>query len=347
MRTIQTIAALTCLLAASFASPAVLAQETLYIGGSGGSKQVALEKRLAPDFEAATGAKVVYVPASSSDTLAKLIAQKGRQDLSLIWIDSSVMREAVKLDLCAPLPQGPVMSDIYPVARMNGGKSIGTGFYATGLAYNTEVFAKNGWAAPTSWKDLGDPKFKGKITVAPFSSFGVEALVMVAKALGGSEANIEPGFKFMSEKVAPNVFTWDGNSANVARMLQTGEAALTVFPNTRVSTLIGQGAPVKFADLKEGSEQAMVTACVINGAPQQKLAERFLMESLLSPKAQLALAEAEGYGPVNSKVEFPPELAAKVIYGPEQVDKLVPVDWEAVNKQREAWRKRWDREVER
>lgn len=73
MRTIQTIAALTCLLAASFASPAVLAQETLYIGGSGGSKQVALEKRLAPDFEAATGAKVVYV-------LSKLKRHFGQTD---------------------------------------------------------------------------------------------------------------------------------------------------------------------------------------------------------------------------------------------------------------------------
>src|SRR5690606_24689659 len=153
-------------------------------------------------------------------TVAKLIAQKGRQDLSLIWIDSSVMREAVRLDLCAPLPHGEVMNDIYPLARMEGGKSIGTGVYATGIAYNTEVFAKNGWPAPTSWKDLGDPKFKGKLTVGPFSGFGVEALVMVAKALGGSETSIEPGFKFMSEKVAPNVLAWDGNSANVARMLQ-------------------------------------------------------------------------------------------------------------------------------
>lgn len=347
MRTFQTTATLTSLLAASLVSPAALAQETLYIGGSGGSKQVALEKRLAPDFEAATGAEVVYVPASSSDTLAKLIAQKGRQDLSLIWIDSSVMREAVKLDLCAPLPQGPIMNDIYPVAHMEGEKSIGTGFYATGLAYNTEVFAKNGWAPPTSWKDLGDPKLKGKVTVAPFSGFGVEALVMVAKALGGSEANIEPGFKFMSEKVAPNVFTWDGNNANVAQMLQTGEAALAVFSNTRVSSLAGQGAPVRFADLREGSEQAMVTACVVNGAPQQKLAERFLMESLLSPQAQVALAEAEGYGPTNSKVELAPELAAKVIYGLDQVNKLVPVDWQAVNERRDEWRKRWDREVER
>lgn len=346
MKSIRQALKLASLLAATLASSAVLSQETLYIGGSGGSKQIALEKQLVPPFSAATGAKVVYVPASSSDTLAKLIAQKGRQDLSLIWIDSSIMREAVKLDLCAPLPQGDVMNDIYPLARMEGGKSIGTGFYATGIAYNTEVFAKNGWSAPTSWKDLGDPKFKGKLTVGPFSGFGVEVLVMVAKALGGSETNIEPGFKFMSQKVAPNVLAWDGNSANVARMLQTGEAALTVFSNTRVSTLAAQGAPVRFAELKEGSEQAMVTACVINGGPQQKLAERFLLE-MLSPKAQEVLAKAEGYGPVNSKAKFPQELAAKVIYGPEQVNKLVPVDWDAVNRQRDVWRKRWDREVER
>ncbi|RUV97439.1 MAG: ABC transporter substrate-binding protein [Mesorhizobium sp.] len=335
------------MIATIIAPSAVIAQETLYIGGSGGSKQVTLEEQLVPAFESRTGANVVYVPASSSDTLAKVIAQKGNQDLSLLWIDSSVMLQAIDLDLCAPLPQDPVINDIYPPARMDGGTAIGTGFYATGLAYNTEVFAKNGWDAPTSWNDLGDSKYKGKVTIGPFAGFGVEALVMVAKANGGSEANIEPGFKAFSEKIASNVFAWEGNNSNVSQMLQTGEAALAVWSDTRTMYLADQGAPVKFAVLKEGAEQAMTAACVVKGAPQQELAERFLIESLLSPEGQVAMAESAGYGPTNSKVKLEPELAAKVIYGLDQVKKLVPTDWLAVNKQREDWTKRWNREVER
>ena len=31
----------------------------------------------------------------------------------------------------------------------------------TGLAYNAKMFKEKGWAAPTSWMDLADPKFKG------------------------------------------------------------------------------------------------------------------------------------------------------------------------------------------
>jgi len=345
MKTTAIIARTSTVLATLLVPYAVSAAETLYIGGPGGSYQKAIEEKLIPAFEAKTGAKVVYVPGSSSDTLAKLIAQKGKQDLSIIAIDSSVMRQAVNQDLCAALPDSLVVKDLYPAARMEGNKSVGTGFYAVGLGYNKDVFAKNGWAAPTSWKDLGDPKFKGKVSMGPFSGYGVEALVLVAKANGGSERDIDPGFKFMSEKVAPNVFAWEGNQANLAQMFQTGEAALIVWGNTRVIPVADQGAPVAFVIPKEGAEQAMNAACVVNGGPQAKLGGQ-LLEYFLSPEAQTIMAESSGYGPTNSKVKLKPELAAKVIYGPEQVNSLLPTDWPYVNTQRDAWAKRWNREIE-
>ncbi|XNO40685.1 ABC transporter substrate-binding protein (plasmid) [Sinorhizobium meliloti] len=345
MRNIQTIAALAGLLAAPLVPSAVQAQETLYIAGPGGGKQEAIEKVLFPIFEAKTGAKVVYVPGGSSATLAKLIAQKGNQDLSLVIMDSSVMRQAVQQELCAPLPNLPVLNDLYPEARMKGDRSIGDGFYAVGLVYNTKVFEENGWEAPTSWNDLGDPKYRGKVAIGPISGYGIEALVMVAKANGGSEINIEPGFEVFSEKIAPNVFAWENNNANLAQMLQTGEAALSVWNNTRAGILMDQGAPVEFVIPKEGGEMAMSSECVVNGAPQPELAARFL-EIALSPEGQIAVANSSGYGPVNNKVDLEPELAAKVV-GPDQLKKLVPTAWDVVNEQRDKWTQRWNREVER
>lgn len=345
MKKSTTITATSTVLAALLAGYSASAGETLYFGGPGGSLQKVIEEKLAPIFEAKTGGKLVYVPGSSADTLAKLIAQKGKQDMSIINIDSSVMRQAVNQDLCTPLPQSPLMKDVYPEAKMEGDKSIGTGFYAVGLGYNKAVFAKNGWAAPTSWKDLGDPKFKGKVSMGPFSGYGIEALVMAAKANGGSERDIDPGFKFMSEKVAPNVLAWEGNQANLAQMFQTGEAALIVWGNTRVIAVADQGAPVEFVIPKEGAEQAMNVACIINGGPQPQLAAQML-DLFLSPEGQTIMAEATGFGPTNGKVELKPEIAQKVIYGPEQVKSLLPTDWPYVNTQRDAWAKRWNREIE-
>ncbi len=218
------------------------------------------------------------------------------------------MRQAVQLDICADLPKSLIFDDLYPTAALPGGKAVGYGFYGTGLGYNKEVFAKNGWAAPTSWKDLEDPKYKGVVSIGPISGYGIEALLMLNRANGGNETNIEPGFQAMAEKVAPNVMAWEASPATLGQMMLSGEAALVVWGSIRVQPLIDQGAPVGFVYPKEGALQAMGAACVIKGGSQSKLAEQFL-ETLLSPDAQTNIAKLSGWGPANSKVKLDPDVA--------------------------------------
>ena len=40
-----------------------------------------------PSFEEESGAKIVYVPGNSTDTLAKLQAQKSKQELDVVFLD--------------------------------------------------------------------------------------------------------------------------------------------------------------------------------------------------------------------------------------------------------------------
>ncbi len=96
---------------------------------------------------------------------------------------------------------------------------------------------------------------------------------------------------------------------------------------------------------KEGAAAGLVTACVVNGAPQPKLA-RALLEEILSPGGQTVLAQVTGFGPTNSKVRLEPEVAKKVVYG-DQANALVPLNWAVINRDRPEWAKRWNREVER
>jgi len=325
---------------------AASAAETLYVGGNGGSVQKAFEQNIIPSFEAKTGAKVVYVPGNSTDILAKLVAQKGKQDMSLALIDDGPMQQAMEQGLCAPMELSGPIKDLYPNAYMAGGKAVGFGFYATGLGYNTAVFAKNGWKAPTSWMDLADPKFKGKVSIGSIPSYGMLALVMMARANGGSETNIEPGFDVMSKKVAPNVLAWESSPANMAQMLQSGEAALVAWGNLRVQAVADQGAPVAFVFPKEGAMLGMYAACVISGAPQPKLA-RLFMEETVQPASQVLLAKAAGIGPTNRNTKLEPDLAKKVVYGADQANALIPIDWSTINLRRAEWTKRWNREVER
>jgi putative spermidine/putrescine transport system substrate-binding protein len=193
---ISVLSAAVLALSAGFAS----AQTTLYVGGSGGSTEKLFKEKIIPPFEAKTGSKVVYIAGNSTDILAKLQAQKAKQEMSLAIIDDGPMYQAVGQGLCSKVEEAGTVKELYPNARMIGDKSVGIAYIATGLAYNKDIFAKNGWPAPTSWQDLTDPKYKGKVVIPPITNgYGLLTLVMMARLSGGSEAKMDPGFEVMAK----------------------------------------------------------------------------------------------------------------------------------------------------
>ncbi|WP_235837854.1 ABC transporter substrate-binding protein [Chitinasiproducens palmae] len=337
-----------CAVSLGFAATVAHADSTLYVGGYGGSMEKLFKEKLIPRFEKQEpGVKVLYVAGNSTDILAKLQAQKGHQELSVAIIDDGPMFQAVGQGLCAPLEQAGAIKDVYPLARMPGDRSIGVGVLATGLAYNKEVFAKHGWAPPTSWQDLADPKYRQKVVIPPISNgYGLLTLLMMARLNGGGESNIEPGFQVMTKKVAPNVLTWEPSPGKMAQMLQTGDAALAVWGNGRVQDVINQGAPVGFVYPKEGAVALMSAACPVAGAPQPQAAQHFV-QFLVSPDAQTLLAQDAGFGPVNKTVKLPAAVSAKVVSGPDKVNALIAPDYNVINAKRAEWTSRWDRSVER
>jgi putative spermidine/putrescine transport system substrate-binding protein len=319
---------------------------TLYVGGYGGSTEMLFKEKIIPPFEARTHSKVVYVPGNSTDTVAKLQAQKGKQELSVALVDDGPMYQAIGLGLCTKIADSPVLKDVYEIARL-GENAVGMGFVATGLAYNKQVFQKNGWPAPTSWNDLANPKYQKKVVIPPIANgYGLLALVMMARIGGGGEARIDPGFDTFISQIAPNVLAFEASPGKMAEMLQTGEAALAVWGSGRVQAVIDQGAPVEFVYPKEGAVALLMAACPVAGAPQAELAQEFIRH-ILHPEIQAMLAAGQGAGPVNRKTELSKAVADKVPFGPERVGKLVAVDYKIINAKRPEWTQRWNRTVER
>jgi putative spermidine/putrescine transport system substrate-binding protein len=76
----------------ALAPSAVLAQQkTLYVAGYGGSFEKTIRDEVIPAFEKANGIKVEYVAGNSTDTLAKLQAQKGNQQIDVAIVDDGPM----------------------------------------------------------------------------------------------------------------------------------------------------------------------------------------------------------------------------------------------------------------
>ncbi|UUP19674.1 ABC transporter substrate-binding protein [Nitratireductor thuwali] len=323
------------------------AEEVLYLAAYGGSSETVLREMILPPFEEEYDVRVKYVAGASTNNLARLQAQRNNPEIDVAILDDGPMQQAVGLGLCAPIAEAPILDEIYDLAKQNGdGKSIGVGIVATGIAYNTDVFGAEGWPAPASWLDLADPRFKGRLTVpAITNTYGLHTLLAINSIKGGDLENIDPGFSFISEHIAPSVRSFETSSSKISELFQTGEVAVGVWGSGRVASLAAAGFPIELVQPREGAMALLTTICPVEGSDQPEL-QQTLIQHFLSPQVQAILAQHKGWGPTNKTVDLPEAVAEMVPYGPDAVEKLVSVDWASVNENRSEWTRRWTREVE-
>lgn len=340
---------LAALLATLLPAAGALAQtKTLYIGMNGGNMERAYTQHVFPAFEKATGAKVVVVPGTSSDILAKAQANKARPQMHVMFLDDGIMARAIGMGLCEKQRASADLEQLYPAARFKDDMASGVSLGMTGLAYNEKMFKEQGWPAPTSWMDLADARYKGKVVFQsmPSSSFGLHGFLMFNRIQGGNDQNVDPGFAAWGKTIGPNVLEYIPSSAKISEMVQTGEAAIFPLTPTAVAALKDKGIPVEYAQPKEGSVVLTVGQCVIAGNSEPELAQQ-LAQHLLSPQAQAAALEHGNQLPTNPKAPVTGAAAAQVAKINEWMKNAVTVDWDAINANRPAWNARWNKTVER
>ena len=343
-------AAFTAVAAAALAATgATVAQtKTIYIGMNGGTMEKAYTQYVFPAFEKANNVKVVVVPGTSSDILAKAQANKDRPQMHVMFLDDGVMIRAIGMGLCEKQRPSAALAEIYPAARFKGDMASGVSLGMTGLAYNAKMFKEKGWAPPTSWMDLADPKFKGKVVFqsASASSFGLHGFLMFNRIQGGNEKNVEPGFKAWPTTIGPNVLEYIPSSAKISEMVQTNEAAVFPLTPTVVAAMKTKGIPVEYANPKEGSVVLIVGQCVIANNSEPELAQK-LTEFLLSPLAQANVLQYGSQIPTNPKAPVVGEGVAQVAAINGYMKTAITVDWESINANRPAWNARWNKTIER
>lgn len=323
-------------------------QTTLYIGMNGGDMERAFTQHVFPPFEKEHGVKVVVVPGTSADVLAKAQAYKDNPQMHVMFLDDGVMYRAISMGLCEKLNPSEELSQLYPNARMKDDMAAAVDMGLTGVAYNTKMFADNGWAPPTSWADFADPKYKGKVVMQsmPSSSYGLHAFLMFNRIQGGTEQDVTPGFDKWNDSIGVNVLEYISNSSKISEMVQTGEAGIFPLTFTSVARLADRGQPFGFVAPKEGSVLLSVGECVIAGNSQPKLAQE-LARYLLSSQAQELALQHSGNVPSNPNAKGGDAAQQKYLEDfKAAVDKAVVLDWDQINQQRPEWNTRWNRTVE-
>lgn len=335
--------ALSLTLAALLAAGGAQAQEINVIGFSGVFADN-YQKFIIEPFEAAhPGITVNYQPSrNSAETLALLMRQARNPTIDVALIDVSVAIKANESDLFAQLDEGavPNLADQPDWARIDDDRTIAFSQDNLTILYNTQTVAE----PPTSWGDLADPKYKGRIAAKLGDTRGVTMLPILTRMAGGDyKESIDPGIEAM-KAFAPNVLTWEP-APDCYAVVQSGEVDLSICWNGRSQFLhdtqggiIGVSAPV------EGSIGQTNTINLIEGSANAEAAQAFI-DYALSAEAQTVFAEQSFYGPVNTKVELSPEVATRIYGSPEAQAAQMTLDWPWVADVYAQWIQRINREV--
>ena len=323
------------------------AEPTLYLGMNGGTMERLYADKVLPVFEKANNVKVVIVPGTSADILAKVQASKGNPQMHVKFLDDGIMYRAIAMGLCDKLEDSPTLAQIPAKGRIKE-QAVAVSLGVTGLAYNTRLFKEKGWNAPTSWMDMADPRFKDKLVFQSMASstFGLHGFLMFNRIQGGSETDVEPGFKAWPDTVGRNVLEYIPSSAKISEMLQTDEAAMFPLTPTQVTALKLKGMPVEYAQPKEGAVVLNVAECAIANNTQPELAQK-LAAFLLTPEAQAAALEDGDQIPSNPNTPTTDKTRGQVEAMKQYLTTAIAIDWDQVNEQRPAWNARWNRSIER
>jgi iron(III) transport system substrate-binding protein len=219
-----------------------------------------------PDVE------VVWVRDSTGVITARFLAEKDnpRADMVMGLAASSLLMFETAGLLQEYKPKGA--DDLKPAFRDDKPPYTWTGMdaYLGVVCFNTAEAGKEKVATPSSWKDLLDPKFKGKIVMPHPASSGTGYLMVAGWLQSMGE---EAGWKFM-----------DGLHDNIAAYLHSGSApCVQAAKGERVAGLAldmrgasekTKGAPIEVIIPKEGTGWEEEATAIVKGTKNLEAAKK-------------------------------------------------------------------------
>ncbi len=228
------------------------------------------------------------------------------------------------------------LADIVPAARIGDyfGSFCILGF---GLLWNSKEAAK-----PASFQDLWKPEYKGRIAIPSYCWYGVYWLHAMNKILGGSEDDVTPAIKAISQLVRERGAVLLENNDHAVKLIKSGDVIMAPYWNGSTARLKAGGLPVEF-EYVPGTLAFGSGFVIPKGGTTGGLAQEFVARTL-DPANQVKFSILSQYPPAHAKAVLPEEH--KSIALPAGADKnFAQLDWAKINKGRDANLERWNQQV--
>jgi putative spermidine/putrescine transport system substrate-binding protein len=316
------------------------AQE-LVLGTFGGGFADNVKACYSDVFEKETGAKVIPKLANSAQHAAAVRATAGQSDMDLVFADDAfavqmanegllVQLDRTKLTNAPEIIDGAWGKDDTYVAAMLG---------ATTIIYNKDKIT----TPPTSWNDLFDEKYKGRVAIGDVSgTSGWQFLAAVNKMAGGTNDDITPGIEKIKPLAKDAVLLYT-QADQVVALFERGEIDIAVWYPDRAGVQTKNGLPLAAAYPAEGAVGIRPTISIPKGTKNEALALKFI-DTLLDADNQKCFSERQFIGSVNKNVTLSDEVSAIVPVGA-ALEKMLFLDPNEMATKLPEWTRRWQREV--
>ena len=288
----MTVLALLALLSLLLTGPAA-AQGTLTLYTSESLDKV---NEMKADFEKRQPGTTVNIYRSGTQVvIGKLQAeiQAGAVQADLVWMaDIDFFAQLARKHLLVPYT--PPEAERAPAKfRYEGGR-----YHEVRLIFNTVGFnTLRLKERPTSWKDLADPRYKGKVGMAsPFYSGAAFS------TLGTLVPHPAFGWEFF-RRLKDNAVVVEQSNGTVAQKLATGEFVVASVVDFFLRDMKAKGSPVDHVWPREGAILIPTPVGIVQGARNVPAAQAFL-RYLYSADGQRLFVQ-QGYVPVLPGIEGP------------------------------------------
>lgn len=340
MKSYSALAAATAVAAlVSAANPA--AADELVLGSFGGSFADNVTACYVEPFKAATGADVVMKLGSSSQHAASVRATAGQSDMDVVFADDAFAVQMANEGLLVPLDRAKLSNaaEIIDGAWGPDDAYVAAMLGATTIIYNKDTIT----TPPTSWNDLFDPKYEGRVTIGDVSgTSGWQFLAAINKMEGGTLDDITPGLEKIKPLAQSSVLLY-AQADQVVALFERGEIDLAVWYPDRAGVAAAAGLPLAAAYPVEGAVGIRPTIAIPKGTQQEELALKFI-DTLLDADNQKCFSERQFIGSVNKNVTLSDEVSAIVPVGT-ALDNMLFLDPGQMAERLPEWTRRWQREV--
>jgi iron(III) transport system substrate-binding protein len=278
---------------------------------------------------------VQWVRDSTGVITARILAEKAspKADMILGLAASSLLVFKKEGMLETYQPAGA--DKLKPQFKSADGSYIGMDAFLGVVCYNTAEGAKAGTTAPKSYKDLLDPKFKGKLVMPHPASSGTGYLMVAAWLQGMGEAD---GWKFMDslhENMA--IYTHSGSAPCV--QAAKGERVLGLGIDMRGAKEKTNGAPIDIILPVEGVGWDMEAGSIVKGTKNAAAAKKVMDWAATKGANEL-------YSKFYAIVAHPDVKNLPANYPTNAEAKMAKVDLEKMANAREATLKEWSKRYE-